>query len=708
MKGSIWMPLSSNAYGANAVFIPQWGKKRAVEFILVMTQNYPVYKTHPVLDVFHSYTTGMERFESNYNFRVLGWEIDKNCKRWSFLYLPVENPAIRTTAIFIPAEQGNMRLFLDMENPSEKKREWEFHLYVSSYSGISLSGYKKISVDKHNIVFLLENTRIELASRKLEFYDLSEIDSNFWINFPLNANEFNPEKRKKKRLLIKIFPVVMDAYSSNTATIDFITDASKKVYVKKPDNFPVKNCPDLSYRHLWWETLHNREYAKSFKNNSMTDRVIPGREWSKFFIWDAGMIAVGAIEEDEEIAERIIEEMPDPEKMGDKVFNYGSFIPTALFALWELYQKTGDKSILHRHYKTMKNLVVAMYFYPFRIGDIRHDGMVRPVRNRTGVDDYPALVYADGWPFAWDYKETLPLNSSRKFQQIISVGMTCLAIRLLKILRLIAYIIGRKEDISCYTGWIEKSEEVMNKNYWDEEKGVFLNRLESEKKLLDIEGVYEYLPLFSGSVDNKRRKVLLKKLLDRRKYWTPYGITVVARDNPNYREDGYWNGGIWIPTQWFFWKAFYNLGMVDMAKTIADLTIELWDTNHKKTLCCWEKFCVKNGLPAGNSRFSGLSTPLLALWSARRKKGRIQVSQEVLIERQGNVQKGVYEFTIISPFYSGPCGLSIVTGEKNARYYIQDGDGNRDTMITDKFGYAGFSVNVFPDKPLIIRIFPER
>ena len=708
MRKNIWAPLSSKAYGANAVFIQEWGKKRAIEFILVMTQNYPVYKTHPVLNIFHSYTTGMERFNTNYNFRVTGWEIDKNFKRWSFLYLPAENPAIRATAIFIPAREGNMRVFLDMDNPSDERREWEFHLYVSPHSGISLSGYKKILMDEHNMDFLMNNIRMKLTSRKLKFYEVSEIDSNFWINFPLNANEFNPKEREKKRLLIKMFPVVINSHAVETATIDFITDNSKKIYIRKPLNFPLYNYSDLSYKHLWWETLHNREYTESFKNNLMTDRVIPGREWGKFFIWDAGMIAIGAIEEDEKIAERIIEEMPEPEKAEDKVFEYGSFIPTALFALWELYQKTEDKNILQRHYRTMKNLVLRMYFYPLRPGDARHDGMVRPVRNRTGVDDYPALVYADGWPFTWDYKETLPLNPSRKFQQIISVGMTCLAIRLMKILRLMAYILHRKEDISLYTGWIEKSEAVMNKYYWDEEKGVFLNRLESEKELLNIEGVYEYLPLFSSSVEERRKNLLLKKLLDREKYFTPYGITVVARDNPYYREDGYWNGGIWMPAQWFFWKAFYNLGMMDEAKTIADRAIELWDRNHKETLCCWEKFCVKKGLPAGNSRFSGLSTPLMALWSARRKAGRIQAGQELLLEKRGDVNKGIFETTVKAPFYSGPCGLSIVTGMKNTGYSIRIGENRTVSKITDGYGYIGIPLEISKDKVINLRAAPLR
>ena len=42
-KSQLWAPVSSVAYGANAVFIPEYGKPGTLEFILVMVQNYLGY-----------------------------------------------------------------------------------------------------------------------------------------------------------------------------------------------------------------------------------------------------------------------------------------------------------------------------------------------------------------------------------------------------------------------------------------------------------------------------------------------------------------------------------------------------------------------------------------------------------------------------------------------------------------------------------------
>lgn len=152
-------------------------------------------------------------------------------------------------------------------------------------------------------------------------------------------------------------------------------------------------------------------------------------------------------------------------------------------------------------------------------------------------------------------------------------------------------------------------------------------------------------------------------MTDRKKYWTPYGITVVALDDKDYRENGYWNGGIWIPPQWFFWKAFYNIGRMDIAAKITDSAIKLWESNHEKTLCSWEEFRVNGGTPAGNSRFSGLSTPLMALWKGRRGRGRIQAGQEMILKVSRNSRDDFFEIDAETPFYSGSAGISVVTAK---------------------------------------------
>jgi hypothetical protein len=65
-----WYPFSGTAYGPKALYIPCWGKPDSAEFIFQITQNYPLYATHPMLDFWHNYGSGMERFESPFEYRI--------------------------------------------------------------------------------------------------------------------------------------------------------------------------------------------------------------------------------------------------------------------------------------------------------------------------------------------------------------------------------------------------------------------------------------------------------------------------------------------------------------------------------------------------------------------------------------------------------------------------------------------------------------
>jgi hypothetical protein len=707
---SQWVPFSSVAYGANAVYVPRWGEPGAIECILVMYQNFPTYKTHPALDIFHRYIVGAERFQQNHEFRVLGWQIDLERRCWSFLYLPTERDDIRVLATFTANEQGRLRMDLQMDNPSDEDREWELHLYCAPCAGIDLPEYQLRQLDARTCAFRLAGVEMELASDDLSFIEMHETDSAFWINFPANAevsnDPDNPTVRHKHRLRLSTFPVTVLAGTQRSASIDLFTGMESKAADRPhPVAFAEPSTEVLPYQHEWWETLHNQQYTHAFRHGGMTNRMIPARQWSRFFFWDVGMTAVGAVEMDPAVAEAIIAEMPDPARCGDEVFSYGSYIVTALYALWELYQLTGDPRLLAKHYPLMQRLVMAMYGYPALTPGPEHDGILRSRRNCNGADDYPAIVYADGWPFAWDYQQTLPLNPDRTFKHLQQVGLTAHAVRHLKLLRLIAHVLNQLEDIPEYDRLITASETAINAHYWHEGDGCFYNRVDGEEGFFRSRGLYECLPLLSGSVDAARQERLLASVLSPQQFWTPYGVTVVAQDNPCYRRDGYWNGAIWIPPQWFFWKAFYNLGVMDAATRLADNVLALWEMNHTQTLCCWEKFQVHDGHGAGNSRFSGLSTPVLALWRARRTPGRVQVGQEALITTEVDLPTGILQARITTPFYAGRMGMSAVLTPA-CPYRITANGTEIAQVLSDMHGYLAWSFDIARGESALIDVKP--
>ncbi len=690
MKSNVWAPVSGNAYGGNAVFIPEYGKKPALEFIMVMHQNYPEYKTHPALDVFHGYVNGMERFEHNHEMRVLGWDIRPEKRQWSFLYLPAMCNDVMAVAAFSATEEGRMRLELELRNPSDEARQWEFHFYIAPCGGLELPlEISEVTSDGYRLK--IDGIGMELKTEGIAFRDAVLGDSNFWINFPLNAecveDEDNPRNRYKKRLKLRTRWIDIAPHATAYAAIDFLPDGTAEC--QAPEKF-IPASGNLPYRHMHWEALHNRQYVRKFSApETMEFRHIPARQWGRFFIWDCGMTAAGLAEEDAAYAEEIIESMPDPAD-GPATFNHGSYIITAIYALWEMR----NPESVRRHYAKMKRLLE--HVFDVQPGE-DYDGLASANRG-TGADDSPALFYAKGEIFAWDYRKTLPTNPDHEKQSLICIGLTAHALRCLKIMRIFAEELGLREDVESFTVKIDAAEKTLNCKYWSDKHGCYLDRPANEPQLLEIPWIYDYLPLFSGSVPPERLPGMLEALITQ--YFTPNGFAIVSPNSPYYRAEGYPNGSSWPPLQYFFWKTLIALGEMAAARRVAERYLTLYEHNHAETLCCWEQYRVDTGRGAGNMRFSGFTTPVIAMHRAHRKFGSIQTGYDLRILSAQFDESGA-ALELYPPFFSGITGLSIVL-KPNTDYEITVGGETHPRLRSDTHGWLGISLSCTAGEPLEI------
>ena len=116
--------------------------------------------------------------------------------------------------------------------------------------------------------------------------------------------------------------------------------------------------------------------------------------------------------------------------------------------------------------------------------------------------------------------------------------------------------------------------------------------------------------------------------------WTPTGIGVVDQSAPYYKIDGYWNGSVWMPHQWFMWKTMLDLGRNDLAYKIAKKALDVWKKENDYSYYTFEHFFSKSGRGAGWHQFSGLSSPVLAWFSAYFKPGTVTMGFETWITQQ--------------------------------------------------------------------------
>ena len=160
----------------------------------------------------------------------------------------------------------------------------------------------------------------------------------------------------------------------------------------------------------------------------------------------------------------------------------------------------------------------------------------------------------------------------------------------------------------------------------------------------------------------------------------------------NYRRDGYPNGSAWPPLQYFFWKACYGMGAMEAAREICDRYLDLFERNHKETLCVWEQFRAESGQGAGNMRFSGFVTPVVAMWKARRISGSVQTGYDVIV-RAVKISSGNAELQLESPFYSGNTGISIVLSP-DCGYTVRQNDKIIGNVKSDRFGWLGIAFKI--------------
>jgi len=145
---------------------------------------------------------------------------------------------------------------------------------------------------------------------------------------------------------------------------------------------------------------------------------------------------------------------------------------------------------------------------------------------------------------------------------------------------------------------------------------------------MGLDGIY---PLIAGICSNEQKEILLRALMSDKQLWSETGISTVDQSAPYYREDGYWNGSVWMPHQWFIWKTMLDIGKGDIAYKIAITGLEVWEREVSSSYNCFEHFIIKTGRGAGWHQFSGLSNPILCWFNAYFTPGTLTCGFDVWI-----------------------------------------------------------------------------
>jgi hypothetical protein len=307
-------------------------------------------------------------------------------------------------------------------------------------------------------------------------------------------------------------------------------------------------------------------------------------------------------------------------------------VPVQIYAFKELWNRTRSPELLEYFYPRLRQ------FYLFLAGRLGSSTTRTLKSNLLRTWDY--FYNSAGWD---DYPAQFHVHTHNLEARITPVVTTSHLIRSARILQQAARALGHINDVADYQADIELWTRALNDFAWDEESGVFsyvvhdeagqpvdiLRHPSGQNLNLGFDGVS---PFFAGVCNPTQERRLYERIESPDHLWTPVGLTAVDQSAVYYRQDGYWNGMVWFPYQWFLWKSMLDLGYGDMAFRIARTALDLWRDEVDTTYNCFEHFVVASRRGAGWHHFGGLSAPVLDWFMAYHSPGTLTCGFDTWVE----------------------------------------------------------------------------
>lgn len=439
----------------------------------------------------------------------------------------------------------------------------------------------------------------------------------------------------------------------------------------RPHSTPEGEAFAFSRERLAAVTLTNVVYPTYFKGKNVRHHT-PGRRWNSLYTWDSGFIGLGLLELGEKLAvENLNAYLTEPDDDECAFIHHGSPVPVQFYLFAEIMNRGGGRELAAYFYPKLK------HYYRFMAGRAPSSTM-RGRGRSTLIRSWDYFYNSGGWD---DYPPQWFVRMNNAHDIAPAVGSSHV-IRIAKIMRSLAEELRVEADIPMYNADIALLEGLLQHDSWDESAGSFsyvrydaedrpggiLRHESGENFDLGMDGA---APLLAGICTPEQKEALWKRLESPDHCWTPFGLSTVDRAAPYFRMDGYWNGSIWMPYQWFFWKAALDDGKADFAWRIARTALEVYEREVAESRGCYEQFTIAAGRGGGWHHFSALSCPVLCWFGAYFTPGRLTGGLDTVI-RELSVREDEWSARLSVGGYSGE-GESVLVavtgpGEWSAQY----------------------------------------
>ena len=409
--------------------------------------------------------------------------------------------------------------------------------------------------------------------------------------------------------------------NARSHAVDLSTNAAGQPYA-----FSQRCMAATILTNLVYPVYTQRQYIKHYS---------PGKWWDCLYTWDSGFNGLGLAEYDiQQAIDSLNAYLTDPGNPHAAFIHHGSPVPVQFFLFLELWNRTQSRELLQRFYPSLRQ------YYLFMAG--RQGGSTTANLKSGLLRTWDYFYNSGGWD---DYPPQVHVHAHKLAAGVAPIAPTCTVARSAAILLMAATALDFPEDVADYRQDIGRFRAALQQHAWDSQAGYFayVNHDQAGQPIgfmrhqsganfnMGLDGAY---PLVAGLCTPAQRERLVNYLKDPQRLWSAIGLTSVDQSAPYYRKDGYWNGTVWMPHQWFYWKTMLDLGEADFAWKIARTGLDLWKREVELSYHCFEHFIIETGRGVGWHQFGGISSPVVSWYNAYHRPGRLTCGFTVWVQQQ--------------------------------------------------------------------------
>ena len=411
----------------------------------------------------------------------------------------------------------------------------------------------------------------------------------------VGALQFSGEKRADINFVVAVaedYETSLKVCNTSLTNVEDILQTKKREYEEKRVQViggPFEDCAQAVVQSICWNTVWDPFNSRVY---TPVSRVWAQDSWNGYvvFEWDQFFNALLSSIEDLEISEANIKAILGEITPRGVVPNYASPSwrwakagvssdrsepPVGAYVVWKVYKICHDKSILKWAYPRLKRY----HKWWFTARDGNKNGLLEWGSDPIGTDLFRntriAAIFESGLDNSPMYDE-VEFERETHTINLDDVGLNSLYTLDAWALYQIAEELGLEEDAKKFQEEYSEMKDRINEILWCEDESLYLNRFWNGKFSKKKSPTCFY-PLIAGIPDENRAKIMIERhLLNAEEFWGEYVIPTISRDDPAFKDNNYWRGRIWGPTNFLVYEGLKRYGFDEEAHQFAQKSASLF------------------------------------------------------------------------------------------------------------------------------------